>query len=76
MEMVERVARAIREAEIAEGHCDSETTFASYLPAARAAIDSMWAPHAAAFCQDTEDVIWNRRIDAALTNGQSGKPEG
>jgi len=38
--VVETVAKAIREAERREGHCDDADTFASYLPAARAAIDA------------------------------------
>jgi len=38
--IVETIAKAIREAERSEGHCDDEDTFVSYLPAARAAIDA------------------------------------
>jgi hypothetical protein len=34
----EAVARAIRESDLAEGHCLADDTFVSFLPAARAAI--------------------------------------
>jgi len=36
--VAETVAKAIREAEHAEGHCDDSDTYVSYLPAARAAL--------------------------------------
>lgn len=35
--LVYQVAKAIRDAEHAEGHCDEVDTYLSYLPAARAA---------------------------------------
>jgi hypothetical protein len=34
------IAKAIREAERNEGHCDDADTYLSYLPAARAALDA------------------------------------
>jgi len=72
--MIEKVARAIWEAELAEGHCDSETTFASYMPAGRAAIAAMREPGhelTAAVVEPTKDRseavrIWQAMIDAAL----------
>ncbi|MBR0875016.1 hypothetical protein JQ633_31980 [Bradyrhizobium tropiciagri] len=38
--IVETIAKAIREAERKEGHCDDGDTYRSYLPAAQAAIDA------------------------------------
>jgi hypothetical protein len=38
MSKEEAVARAIRESDLAEGHCLADDTFVSFLPAARAAI--------------------------------------
>jgi hypothetical protein len=38
MSKEEAVARAVRDSDLAEGHCLAEDTFVSFLPAARAAI--------------------------------------
>jgi hypothetical protein len=58
-EMIERVAKAIREAE----NPDSAD---QYVDMALAAIEAMREPRKFAFAPDITDVIWDRKIDAAL----------
>jgi hypothetical protein len=78
-EMIERVATAMRDKDLEQGHCDPGTEVSSYMGTARAAIEAMRKPTSYmianasnALGQQSYGDVWRIMIDTVLNAEDQG----